>query len=698
MPASIVKKSVPPPPPCGAVPSERQLAWQRLQFYGFIHFTTNAFTDKEWGFGDEKPSIFNPSALDARQWASVAKQAGMRGLILTCKHHDGFCLWPSKHTAHSVKNSPWRGGKGDVVRELCDACAEVGIKFGVYLSPWDRNHAEYGRPEYLTYYRAQLRELLTQYGELFEVWFDGANGGDGWYGGANERRSIDNSTYYDWPNTCAIVRELQPGASMFSDAGPDIRWVGNESGFASETTWYNFDMAGRYPGFPKHDDLGVGHENGTSWLPPEVDVSIRPGWFYHQHEDNKVRSVANLVDMYFESVGRGANLLLNLPPDRRGLVHETDVKNLLGMRHALDLIFKDDLARHAAASASSVWEGCDNYGARNAIDGSTESYWAAEKNDKTPSIEIAFPSTTTVNTIAVGEHIALGQRVKSWTLEARRNGAWQKVTHGTTIGIQRFVRFAAVTADALRLVVNEFKASPTIECFSAFNAPSLTRDPEISRDSRGMVTINAGEGVNVRYSVDDSAPNAHSPIFQHPFPLPDCGTVRASVLPDDNPGSLQLATSSTTEKRFGLAKTKWKIVKTDSEETEGGFDGRAANAIDDNPKSFWHTQWKAARPGYPHELVIDLGEERVVTAVGYLPRQDNCPVGIVQEYAIHAGLTIENLGAPTATGRFDNIVNSPTERIVTFDKPLKARYIRFVGLSSTDGSPCASAAEISVFV
>ena len=238
------------PAPFGPLPSARQLAWHEMEFYGFVHFTVNTFTDREWGYGDEPEAVFNPGAFDAGQIVRTARDAGMRGLILTAKHHDGFCLWPSQFMEHSVKNSPWKNGRGDVVREMAGACRRAGLKFGIYLSPWDRNHRDYGRPEYLTYYRNQLRELLSNYGPVFTVWFDGANGGDGFYGGANEKRSIDNRTYYDWPNTWAIVRELQPQAVMFSDAGPDFRWVGNEAGLAGETCWATLDMTKpmRYPG------------------------------------------------------------------------------------------------------------------------------------------------------------------------------------------------------------------------------------------------------------------------------------------------------------------------------------------------------------------------------------------------------------------------------------------------------------------
>ncbi|RPI19457.1 MAG: hypothetical protein EHM61_28290, partial [Acidobacteria bacterium] len=298
--------AVEPPKPFGAVPTDRQLRWHQLQFYGFIHFTVNTFTDKEWGYGDEPESIFNPADFDAGQIVRTAKEAGMKGLVLTCKHHDGFCLWPSEFTEHSVKNSPWRNGKGDLVRDIADACRRQGLEFGVYLSPWDRNHKDYGTPAYISYYRNQLRELLTRYGPIFEVWFDGANGGDGYYGGARETRRIDNRTYYDWDRTWSIVRELQPMACMFSDGGPDVRWVGNERGVAGDPCWSTMDRAGLLPGHADAKQLNAGQRGGTDWLPAEVDVSIRPGWFYHSREDAAVKSPEQLVDIYYKSIGRGA--------------------------------------------------------------------------------------------------------------------------------------------------------------------------------------------------------------------------------------------------------------------------------------------------------------------------------------------------------------------------------------------------------
>ena len=321
------------PQPYGPAPSERQLRWHEMEFYGFLHFSVNTFTDKEWGYGDESEGVFNPTDFDADQIARTAAEAGMKGLILTCKHHDGFCLWPSKFTEHSVKNSPWKNGKGDVVKEISEACRKHGLRFGVYLSPWDRNRADYGTPAYITYYRNQIRELLTGYGPVFEIWFDGANGGDGFYGGAKEKRVIDRKTFYHWPETWELVRALQPGTCIWSDAGPDARWVGNESGVAGQTCWATLNRADFAPGQADMKRLSSGDRPGTDWVPAECDVSIRPGWFYHSKDDDKVRSPQNLLELYFKSVGRGASLLLNVPPDRRGQIHKNDVQALREFRN-----------------------------------------------------------------------------------------------------------------------------------------------------------------------------------------------------------------------------------------------------------------------------------------------------------------------------------------------------------------------------
>ena len=438
--------------PFGPVPSEDQLRWQDMEMYAFIHYSLNTYTDQEWGFGDEDPALFNPSDLDCRQWARVCKQAGMKGIIFTAKHHCGFCMWPSDYTEYSVKNAPWKEGKGDVVRELADACREEGLKFAVYLSPWDRNHAEYGRPEYVTYFRNQLRELLTNYGDIFEVWFDGANGGDGWYGGANETRRIDGKTYYGWAETFRMIRELQPNAVIWNDGGDrgDLRWVGTEAGNVGETNWSLMPATGdtSYP------MLHYGVEDGDVWCPGETNTSIRPGWFYHETENAHVKSLSKLMDTYYKSVGRNSTLLLNFPIAPNGRIHPTDSLRGIAFKKMIDEVFRDNLADKARVIR------------------------------KDTVTTLVFKRPVSFNRFLAEEDIALGQRVKKFSLEAMVDGTWQPLTDElaelgdglTTIGHRRIICFPTVTATKLRFTVTDTKARPVIKELGLYLAPELTAD------------------------------------------------------------------------------------------------------------------------------------------------------------------------------------------------------------------------------
>jgi alpha-L-fucosidase len=453
--------SASPPQPYGALPSERQLRWQKMETTSFLHFTVNTFTGREWGNGDEDPSIFNPTDFDPDAILIALKDGGMRGVILTCKHHDGFCLWPTKTTEHCIRNSSWRNGKGDVVRDISQAARRHGLKFGVYVSPWDRNNANYGKPEYIQTYRQQLTELLTHYGPIFEVWFDGANGGDGYYGGAREKRTIDKHTYYDWPHTWAIVRKLQPEAVIFSDAGPDIRWVGNEKGYAAETCWATYDPKAEkgtagVPGDVRESQSMVGTPHGTRWMPAECDVSIRPGWFWHEDENAKVKTPPELLDLYFKSVGRGAGLLLNVPPNRQGLLSPPDVASLRGFHDALQATFQTDLAEGARLHASNVRASRARYGPQNLLDGNCTTYWATDDSVTTPELVIDFPQPPAFNIVRIREAIQLGQRIQAFALDVWENGAWTQVAEGTSIGSCRIVHLSTPRrASRLRLRVTQ---------------------------------------------------------------------------------------------------------------------------------------------------------------------------------------------------------------------------------------------------
>ncbi|MCG8310132.1 MAG: alpha-L-fucosidase [Cytophagales bacterium] len=452
-----------PPPPLYPVPTQQQLDWHELEQYAFIHFTTNTFTGKEWGFGDEDPDVFNPSKLNTDQWAQTIKDAGLKGLVLTCKHHDGFCIWPSEFTEHSVKNSKWKNGEGDVVRAVSESCKKVGLKFGIYLSPWDRNRADYGSPSCVEYYRNQLKELFTNYGPIFEMWFDGANGGDGYYGGANEKRKIKVPDYYDWPTTIEMIRKMEPNIIFFSDAGPDVRWCGNESGYVGDPNWCPINNDSIYSG--KKDILNYlnhGYETGRKWIPAEVDVSIRPGWFFHESENSKVKSSERLFEIYLTSVGRGANLILNIPPDKRGLLHENDVKSLIGWKKLIDQAFANNLAENASASADSYRGNSPDYQASNLIDRNKDTYWASDDHILDGSIEIDLKSEQPIKYIVLQEYIRLGQRIKAFNIEAYVSGDWKQVGNGTTIGYKRIVKIEPVEAKKIRINLTDSKACPVI--------------------------------------------------------------------------------------------------------------------------------------------------------------------------------------------------------------------------------------------
>lgn len=461
--AGCSEKQVPAPEAVLPVPSPAQMQWHEMEMNAFIHFTTNTFTGLEWGYGDENPAIFNPSDFNADQWISTLKDAGFKGAILTCKHHDGFCIWPSKFTEHDVENSPWKDGKGDVVKAVADACKKHGLEFGVYLSPWDRNHPEYGRPPYIDYYRNQLEEIFTSYGPIFEMWFDGANGGTGYYGGAREKRAINGATYYDWPVTLALVREMEPDIIFFSDAGPGVRWVGNERGVVSETNWNTITPDTLHAGKAGISDLlNTGHPEGTHWIPAEVDVSIRPGWFYHEEEDSKVKTPEQLFDIYLTSVGRGSTLLLNVPPDKRGLIHELDVAALKGWRQMLDSAFSDNLAAKAEVTATEYRGESRQYQPSNTTDGDKETYWTTNDETKTASIEVDLGGSQTVKYVLLQEYIKLGQRVKAFKVEALQDGSWQPVGSGTTIGYKRILETEPVVTNRLRITITDSKACPVI--------------------------------------------------------------------------------------------------------------------------------------------------------------------------------------------------------------------------------------------
>lgn len=446
--------SVRPPAPYGALPSDAQLKWQKMETNMFIHFGPNTFTSAEWGDGTESADVFAPSDLDCRQWAATAKAAGMKGIIITAKHHDGFCLWPNPVSGHTVAQSSWRDGKGDVLKELSEACREYGLEFGVYVSPWDRNDPHYGTDEYNDVFRRTLEDVLGRYGEVFEQWFDGACGE-----GPNGKVQV-----YDWNLFNNTVYKMQPDAVIFSDIGPGCRWVGNEYGSAGSTCWGTINVSWLSQG--GNIDRGIlnsGEMNGEKWVPAETDVSIRPGWFWRESENSRLKSLGNLMKIYYESVGRNSLLLLNVPPDTRGHIYEADSLRLMAFRAALDYVLSVNYAEGAMISASDVRGDSEMFSPANLLDEDYDSYWAVDDGIMTPYVTLEFDSPRTFNRVMLQEYIPLGQRVYSFTVEAMsEDGQWTEIARETTIGYKRIVLVPQTTAVALRVNITGSLACPVL--------------------------------------------------------------------------------------------------------------------------------------------------------------------------------------------------------------------------------------------
>lgn len=439
-----------------ALPTPRQVDYQRKEKVAFVHFGVNTFTNREWGTGNEDPSIFDPSNFDADQWAKTLSENGFETLILTAKHHDGFCLWPSEYTDHDIAESPYKNGDGDIVKEVSEACDKYGIDLGLYLSPWDMHEESYGTPEYNTFYLNQLRELLTSYGEIAEVWFDGAKGE-----GAKDME-------YNFELWWSTVRELQPNALIFSDEGPDIRWIGNEHGFAGTTNWSTVNRdsitigkAGQGP------YLNSGEAGAPDWVVGECDVSIRPGWFYHPEEDDEIKTVEQLTEIYMKSVGRNCTLLLNIPPDTTGQFHSTDVAHLYAFTDTLNTIFNNDLITDAGIEASSSTA---SHTADKASDAKWDSYWVADDNDPAPELTLHYEEPVTFNLLSLQEYIPIGQYISQFDVSIKQGDDWQVIAEETTVGYKRILPLDEVTTDRIRIRFQEFLAPPAINEISLFMA------------------------------------------------------------------------------------------------------------------------------------------------------------------------------------------------------------------------------------
>ena len=656
----------------GPVPTETQLKWQELERYAFIHFSMNTFTDMEWGYGDKDPQLFNPSELDCRQWCELFKEAGMKGVILTAKHHDGFCLWPSAYTDYSVKQSPWRNGNGDLVRELADACKEYGLKLGIYLSPWDRNHKEYGTEAYITYFRNQLNELLTNYGDIFEVWFDGANGGSGYYGGADETRSVDRKTYYDWPGTNQLVKKLQPDAVIFSDAGPDVRWCGNEAGWVGETNWSTLRREEVWPGWPHYQQLQNGHEDGSYWVPAEVNVSIRPGWFYHAREDHQVKSLSHLVDLYYRSVGHNANFLLNFPVALNGKISPTDSIRAVEWYQTIQNDLKTNLLKGASVKASNSRGG--QFKADKTNDGNWDSYWATEDGVTNATLTFTFSKPTDVNRLMIQEYIPLGQRVKAFTIETEKDGQWTPVEAAdstTTVGYKRIVRFQTVNADKIRINFLDARGPLCINNVEAFLAPALLTEPEIRRDRKDVVSIRVEDkNSELHYTTDGSVPTKDSPRYTEPFAFAQKGTIKAISYDRTFDKS-----SPVSVKELDIPASNYTVIYPKDEKTIAMFDGNGYT-------TFYLPKGK-------QEIEIQLANDMPIAGFRYVPNQGRDAGGHISNYQLFVN------NKKVAEGEFSNIKHNPIEQEIRFPA-IKGNKIRFVATRIVDNQPQAGIGEFSV--
>jgi alpha-L-fucosidase len=661
------------------VPSQKQLDWQKLELTAFIHFGINTFTGKEWGNGKEDPALFNPTELNTEQWVKNLHDAGMRMVILTAKHHDGFCLWPTKTTKHSVGSSPWKNGKGDVVKELKEACEKYNMKFGIYLSPWDQNASMYGTDAYNDFFIAQLTELLSNYGKVDEVWFDGANGE-----GPNGKKQV-----YDWEAYYATIKKLQPQA-LTAVMGEDVRWVGTETGYGRETEWSVTPLA---PGGSKEnqqikqtlklsatsEDLGsrelVAKADQLYWFPAEVDVSIRPGWFYHPEQDEQVKSLAKMVDIYFNSVGKNAVLLLNIPLDKRGLIHENDVAILRELRNYLDQMYAVNLAATEEGKYASLFD--QDY----------DSYYSFE--GPKGEIVLDFGVEKTFNVLELQEYIPRGQKIERFTLMAWLDNEWKEVAQSTTVGYKKFKRFEKVTTDKVKLRIDQSRGNVFLNRLALYKAPDVLTDPRISRNKEGWVRIETEMmGPEIYYTLDGSEPSPESTRYKTPFELKEGGVVKAKAFVDGNSRS-----SEVISKEFDIAPAGWQVVDISAEHENFP----AALAIDGLAETMWHTPWKGeAAIAHPHYISVDMGREHVLTGFHYSPRAGESKSGTVLGYKFWVSHDGENWKQIDA-GNFSNMKNNPIAQKVYFDAPVQTRYFRFESTRGIyDDEVWVSAGEIGV--
>lgn len=666
---NLFEQAEPAPTPIGAIPTEAQVDWHKLETYAFVHFGLNTYNDLEWGYGNTPASTFAPDTLDVEQWVTTLKRAGMKGVILTAKHHDGFCLWPTKTTDYSVKSSPWQGGKGDLVRDLSNACRKHDLKFGLYLSPWDRNNEHYGTDRYREIFHEQIRELTTGYGELFEYWFDGANGGTGWYGGADSARSINPETYYGYHEAGELLRTNNPNIMIFGGTEPTIRWVGNERGWAGETNYATYDRTKEH----HHSEAQWGMRDADKWLPAEVDVSIRPGWFYHHREDHQVRSVADLTNLYYQSVGRNATLLLNCPISLEGRIPAQDSANLIAWYEHLQRSFADNLLSDAKVEASNSRKG-RAYRPKNLIDGSADTYWATADGVHTAELTFTLGAQRRVNNVLLQEYIRLGQRVEGFELETRNpQGAWERVEtldSLTTIGYKRIIRFSAVETDALRVRITSSRGVICLAEVAAYFAPTLLEAPEISRNDKDELIIkNKDLSTTTRYRTtgDEWQDYGATP------PVLSSNHLAVEVLVSDALGENKVL----AEAKLGYAPSAISTPGLTDEQRSKLLDGVGFTAI--------------TLPKGKHEVTLSLRETGSISKIVYTPDQRRDATGHIQRYEVYVD------GKRVSSGELSNIKNNPIPVDIALPEAVIGRVVRLIVTKTVDDTAHLSIGGLDLF-
>lgn len=701
-------------------PHTRQLAYQENEFTAFVHFGVNTFTGREWGTGFENPDIFNPRKLDTDQWCRAIKETGMKMVVFGAKHHDGFCLWQTRYTDHSVAGSPWKNGEGDVVQELAASCRKFGLKLGIYLSPADLfqiehpqglygNRSSYservipgpveGRPfkdkrsfryvvdDYNEYFMNQLFELLTEYGPVHEVWFDGAH---------PKRKGGQTYTYELWYD---LIRKLAPQA-VIAIKGPDVRWCGNEDGRTRESEWSVIPIGGspedwHWPDMME-EDLGslekieeILEQGGfLHWYPAETNTSIRHGWFWRD-ELQYVKTTEEILDIWYRSVGGNSVFLLNIPPNRDGLFSQRDVEVLRSLGRVLKKTFASNLASGAMARASA--ERGPEYAARFMLDGNTETCWMPPDWTRQAEVTITLPEERRFNRIVFQEQIAdFSQRISRFAIDAFVAEDWKEIAAGTTVGYKRICRTSVVRSDRLRIRILDSRVCPTISTFGLYYEEIRVSNPVIRRDKAGMVSLSCvPAGPVIYYTTDGSDPDSNAAVYSEPFEFCSGGMVKAvAVHPETR------RESGIVARDFDLCPAKWEVLDVSSEQADNNEEGY--RAIDGDPRTNWITRWRPDAPLHPHFITVDLGEVLNLKGFTYTPRGDADFNGTIKTYQFFVSTDGTSWGEPVSEGEFDNIVNDPTKKYVHFEKSIEARFIKLVALSEIRGNPWASAAEIGV--